>query len=210
MTTTERILDAAINIVIGDGIDALSYRTIAERLDMEHDDIVAVYPVFERLLGALLIKVMSTITMTVIDNIDRDPRGGLPSRIFGYSIAAIYENAAARALYLGDPVALSRVMRALDGLVILPELSVHPRFLVALQERGMARDDLDPNTVSAVLDVVGAGISLAAPEQQLDAVTAGLITLLERGVDTDVEDTTPGKQLFFQFVEPLVGDAAHR
>jgi hypothetical protein len=44
---------------------------------------------------------------------------------------------------------------------------------------------------------------MSAPGQQLDAVTSGLVTLLERGVDAEVSDTTPGKLVFAQYAATL-------
>jgi AcrR family transcriptional regulator len=207
--THDDVLDAAAAIVVGDGADALGYARIAQHLDVTFDDVTALYPLFEELLAALLTRETGDLVRIIADNVDRDPRGGLPSRIFGYALGAIYEHPVARALYLADPGGLERIMRAIDGVAPVPDLTIHPELLPALQRAGMVRLDVDAEAIAAVVSVLGSGIAMSAPGQQLDAVASGLISMLERGVDADVTDTTPGKLVFARYAATLaVG--AHR
>ncbi|HTN58519.1 MAG TPA: hypothetical protein VL043_09650 [Protaetiibacter sp.] len=207
--THDDVLDAAAAIVVGDGADALGYARIAQHLDVTFDDVTALYPLFEELLAALLTRETGDLVRIIADNVDRDPRGGLPSRIFGYALGAIYEHPVARALYLADPGGLERIMRAIDGVARVPDLTIHPELLPALQRAGMVRLDVDAEAIAAVVSVLGSGIAMSAPGQQLDAVASGLISMLERGVDADVTDTTPGKLVFARYAATLaVG--AHR
>jgi len=206
----EQILEAAADITIGDGVEALGYGTIAERLGLARADVTSVYPVFEDLLADLLTRETAELSRIIVDNVERDPRGGLPSRIFGYALGAVYEHPFARALYLSDPAGLNSIMRAVDGVSIVPDLSVHPELMGALQDAGMVRADVDPATVTAVISVLGSGVAMSAPGQQLDNVAAGLVMLLERAVDADVADTTPGKNVFFRYAESLVAASLPR
>lgn len=207
--TRDDVLDAAAAIVVGDGADALGYARIAQHLDVTFDDVTALYPLFEELLAALLTRETGDLARIIADNVDRDPRGGLPSRIFGYALGAVYEHPVARALYLADPGGLERIMRAIDGVARVPDLTIHPELMPALQRAGMVRLDVDAEAIAAVVSVLGSGIAMSAPGQQLDAVASGLISMLERGVDADVTDTTPGKLVFARYAATLaVG--AHR
>lgn len=206
----ERILDASAEIVIGDGIDTLGYGTIAQRIGLTPDDVIAVFPVLEQLIAALFTREAAELARIIVDHVDRDPRGGLPSRIFGYALGAIYEHPMARALYLSDPVALNRIMRAIDGVSLVPDLTIHPELLPALRSAGMMRADVDPEAIAAVISTLGSGVSMSAPGQRIDAVAAGLVLMLERGVDADVDDTTPGKTVFAEFAESLAVDPLPR
>jgi AcrR family transcriptional regulator len=201
--THDDVLDAAAAIVVGDGADALGYARIAQHLDVTFDDVTTLYPLFEELLAALLTRETGDLVRIIADNVDRDPRGGLPSRIFGYALGAIYEHPVARALYLADPGGLERIMRAIDGVARVPDLTIHPELLPALQRAGMVRLDVDAEAIAAVVSVLGSGIAMSAPGQQLDAVASGLISMLERGVDADVTDTTPGKLVFARYAATL-------
>jgi AcrR family transcriptional regulator len=207
--THDDVLDAAAAIVVGDGADALGYARIAQHLDVTFDDVTTLYPLFEELLAALLTRETGDLVRIIADNVDRDPRGGLPSRIFGYALGAIYEHPVARALYLADPGGLERIMRAIDGVARVPDLTIHPELLPALQRAGMVRLDVDAEAIAAVVSVLGSGIAMSAPGQQLDAVASGLISMLERGVDADVTDTTPGKLVFARYAATLAV-RAHR
>jgi AcrR family transcriptional regulator len=207
--THDDVLDAAAAIVVGDGADALGYARIAQHLDVTFDDVTTLYPLFEELLAALLTRETGDLVRIIADNVDRDPRGGLPSRIFGYALGAIYEHPVARALYLADPGGLERIMRAIDGVARVPDLTIHPELMPALQRAGMVRLDVDAEAIAAVVSVLGSGIAMSAPGQQLDAVASGLISMLERGVDADVTDTTPGKLVFARYAATLAV-RAHR
>jgi hypothetical protein len=207
--THDDVLDAAAAIVVGDGADALGYARIAQHLDVTFDDVTTLYPLFEELLAALLTRETGDLVRIIADNVDRDPRGGLPSRIFGYALGAIYEHPVARALYLADPEGLERIMRVIDGVARVPDLTIHPQLLPDLQRAGMVRLDVDAYAIAAVVSVLGSGIAMSAPGQQLDAVASGLISMLERGVDADVTDTTPGKLVFARYAATLAV-RAHR
>jgi hypothetical protein len=45
-----------------------------------------------------------------------------------------------------------------------------------------------------------AGVALIAPGTDVDAATAALSLLLERGVDADVSDTEAGKRALFEML----------
>ncbi len=199
--TAEQILDTASRIVIGDGVEALSYGTIAQRLETDTAAVQRIFPVFEGLLASLLTRETRELLHVIADNVERDPRGGLPSRIFGYALVGVFEHPFARALYLDDPAALNRIMRAIDGVAPVPDLTIHPELLPALQDAGMIRPDADPHAIAAVISVLGSGIAMSAPGQLIDVVADGLRMLLERSVDADVVDTTPGKQVFAHYAE---------
>lgn len=203
-----RILDAAAEIVIGDGVDALGYGTLAERLGVSRDTVRAAFPVFEQLIESFLGRMTASLAHVVVDNVGRDPRGGLPSRIYGYAVSAIYEAPLARALYFTDPAGLVRLMRAADGVSTMPDLSIHPTLLPRLQEVGMARPDIDPTAIASVIRAVGSGISMSAPGQDLGNIATGLTLLLERTVDADVVDTMPGKEVLYACAGAIMGEEA--
>jgi len=71
---------------------------------------------------------------------------------------------------------------------------------------GVVRRDVDSAALSAVISSVSAGAALQAPDGALDDIIDGLGMLLERSVDTELEDTTAGKAVFFQFAASLGND----
>jgi AcrR family transcriptional regulator len=198
--TRDRILDAASDIVVNDGVAALSARAIASRADLDEAEIEELYATHEALLMDLMNREYAGIRRIVADNIERDPAGGLLSRIFRYSLGALHERPLARALYLQDPQSLNQIIRATHDTEFYPSLGADRPFLESLQRAGMIRDDVDVAALTSFLSAYMAGVALIAPGTDVDAATAALSLLLERGVDADVSDTEAGKRALFEML----------
>jgi AcrR family transcriptional regulator len=204
------LLDAAGDLVIEDGFDALTLAAIATRTGRTADDVLAAYGSLQDLMVALLNREFSRMWRVIADNIDRDPRGGLLSRIYRYTLTGVYERPLARALYLMDRDGLHTILRASYGFSYIPRLGVRADFIVRMQEAGMVRADVDARALSALLSAVSAGAALTAPDSELDQVNEGLAYLLECGADADVVDTGPGKAVFMEYATSLAApDGRH-
>jgi AcrR family transcriptional regulator len=167
------------------------------------DDILSQFGSLENLLVAMLNREFTAMWTQLLDDIERDPRGGLLSRIFRYTLPAIYERPLVRALYLVDPDGLNTIMRATNGFSYVPQFNLRAEFIRRMQEVGMVRAEVNPNELSAVLTAVSAGTALTAPHEQLDDINAGLSALLARAVDADVDDTSAGKVAFVEYALSL-------
>lgn len=196
----DRILDAASDIVINDGIDAATTRAIASRAGMDVAEVDEVYTSSEHLLMDLLNREYQGVRRIVADNVERDPAGGLLSRIFHYSLGALHERPLTRALYLQDPESLNRIIRATHDTEFFPRVGADHEFLAELQRVGMIRADVDIDDLEAFLSSYMAGAALSAGQADINATTAALVLLLERGVDAAVADTEPGKRALFDLL----------
>lgn len=199
------VMDATSDLVIEDGFDAVSISQIARRSGIADADILALFGSLQDLLVSVLNREYGQMLRVILDNIERDPRGGLVSRIYLYTLTAVYERPLARALYLMDRDGLNRIMRASHGFAYVPELGVRAAFIDRMKEAGMVRPEVSSEHVSAVLSAVSAGAALMAPHSDLDRITEGLAFLLERGVDADITDTSAGKAAFIEYATSLVG-----
>lgn len=195
-----RALEAASDLVVNDGIDAVTFRSIAQRARLAEDDLADRYPTPEHLLAELIDHETQGIRRTAADQLERDPAGGLLSRIVRYSLGAMHERPLARALYLLDPESLNRIVRVTHGTDSFPRFSPDIEFLRAMREVGMIRADVDLGDLAAFLAAYMAGTAISTTENP-DAVVSGVVLLLERGVDADVDDTEPGKRAFFDLVD---------
>lgn len=202
---SDRLLDVAVDLIIDDGFDAISISRIAAEAGVDDDDLLSTFGSLEDLLVRMLNREFTSMWKVVVENIDRDPRGGLLSQIYRYTLTAVYERPLARALYLMDRDGLNTIMRATHGFAYIPEFGVRAGFIERMQEVGMVRRDVDPGQLSALLSAVSAGAALTAPHSELDRVNEGLFMLLQRGVDMDVTDTSPGKVAYVDFAMSLVG-----
>ncbi|MEO8528328.1 MAG: helix-turn-helix domain-containing protein [Pseudolysinimonas sp.] len=198
------MLDTAAQLITEDGFDAVSLSRIATEVGVDDDDVLTEFGSLEDLLVAMLNREFSRMWAVIVDNIDRDPRGGFLSQIYRYTLTAVYERPLARALYLMDRDGLNTIMRATHGFAYIPEFGVRAGFIERMQDVGMVRRDVNPEELSALLSAVCAGAALTAPNSELDKVSEGLLMLLERGADTDVTDTSPGKAAYVEFAMSLV------
>ena len=199
------VLDEAADAFVNDGFDALSFRHVASRLDVDVDDIEEFFDSVEQLLISVLNREYGRMFRSLVDNIERDPLGGRLSRIYRYVLSAVYERPLAKALYLTDRDGLNRIMRATHGFSYIPQLSVRSDFIDRMKDAGVVREDVDSAAISAVISSVSAGAALQAPNGELDDIIEGLGTLLERGVDTDRTDTSAAKAAFFEYAAGLAG-----
>lgn len=199
MTSSDRLLDAAAHLVVEDGFEALSLSRIALQADVSTDEVLAEFGSLENLLVSMLNREVVALWRSLLDHLERDPRGGLLSRIYRYTLPAVYERPLVRTLYLTDRDGLNTIMRSTHGFAYVPHFGLRPELIVRLQEAGMVRPDVDPKSLAALLATVSAGTSLTAPHAQLDDINKGLFDLLSTAVDADVEDTTPGKLVFLEY-----------
>lgn len=200
------VLDAASDVFVNDGFDAMSFRHIARVLDVDEVELTELFESLETLLVSMLNREYTGMFHAIVDDIERDPLGGRLSRIYRYVLSAVYERPLARSLYLMDRDGLHRIMRVTHGFAYIPQLSIRAEFIDRMKAAGAARPDVDSGAISAVISAASAGTALLAPDQPLSDVVDGLAQLLERGVDTDDPDTSRGKAEFFAYASSLAGD----
>lgn len=196
------ILDRAADMVVHDGIDSITLRGIASRTGTTSDRLLELFGSVEQMLVEMLNREYASMYAGIIDNIDRDPRGGLLSRIYFYTLTGVYERPLASALYVTDPAALNRIMRTVHGLQYQPSTGIRTAFIERMVEVGMVRD-VDPRTVSAMITTFSAGLAITAPNDDFDLVVKGIEYVLAELVDAAVTDTTPGKIAFSEYASTL-------
>ncbi|HWH98562.1 MAG TPA: helix-turn-helix domain-containing protein, partial [Pseudolysinimonas sp.] len=204
------LLDAASHLVIEDGFDAVSIAQIAVRAVVSEDQVLAHFGSLEDLFVALLNREFTVLGTDILDDIDRDPRGGLLSHIYRYTLTGVYKRPLMHALYLADRDGLNTIMRSTHSFNYIPDFGVRAVFIERMKEVGMVRPEVDAERLSAVLSAVSAGAALTAPNSQLDLVNEGLFHLLNRAVDAEVVDTSPGKAAFVEYAMSLGGRGANR
>ncbi len=204
----DAVLDVAADAYVNDGLDALSLRHIASRLGVEPGAVVALVGSVEQLIVSMLTREYDGMFRAIVDNIERDPLGGRLSRIYRYVLSAVYERPLARALYLLDRESLDRIIRTTRGFAYVPRLDVPAVFIDRMKEAGVVRTDIDSAAVTAVISSVSAGAALQSADAELDDIITGLGTLLERGADTDITDTSAGKKVFLEYAASVAEDAA--
>ena len=199
----ETVLDAASDIIQNDGYAAVTLSSIALRAGVALEEVEALFPTANDAMVAMLNREFHGMYGLIVQNIERDPRGGLLSRMYTYILSAVYERPLAKMLFVIDREALNSIMRNSSSYTYTPTVGIRGELIEALQQAGMVRPDVDARQVSSILSATSAGLALTAPHDDLGLIIDGLSTLLSRGVDAAVDDTTPGKAVFFDWATKL-------
>lgn len=199
----DRVLDAAASIIVSGDFALADLESIARQAGTSEAELLQLFDDREQLLVAMLNREYTAMYASILDNIERDPRGGLLSRIYMYTLTAVYERPLAKALYTTDRETLNSMMRSSHGFAYVPKMGVRAGFIEDMQAAGMVRRDVDAPALSYVLSTFSAGLALTAPHDDLDAVISGICDLLSRAADADVVDTRPGKVAFYDYATSL-------
>lgn len=202
-TDVDRILTACADVLMAEGYDAVTIPAIAARAGLSQAEVVELFESPGDALVAMLNREFTAMYASIVDHIERDPRGGLLSRIYLYILAGIYERPLSKTLFVIDRDALNRIMRHSHSFRYVPQVGIRGEMIERLQAAGMVRRDIDASMVSSVLSVCSAGLALTAPHDDLDTIIRGISDLLARGVDANVDDTTPGKRVFYDWATSL-------
>lgn len=203
VTDIDVILDAASDILTNDGYAAVTLGSIASHCGSSVDEVSDIFPTANDALVAMLNREFRGMYGLIVQNIERDPRGGLLSRMYTYILSAVYERPLAKTLFVIDRDALASIMRNSHSFSYTPTIGVRGELIAALQDVGMVRTDVDARMISSVLSACSAGLALTAPHDELDLIIDGLSTMLARAVDADVTDTSPGKAVFYDWATKL-------
>ncbi len=204
LSIVDAVLDAAADLITNDGYSAVTHASIASRSGLTVEEVSEAFPTANDALVAMLNREFQGMYGNIVENIERDPRGGLLSRMYTYILSSVYERPLAKTLFVIDREALNSIMRNAHSFVYVPNVGIRSELIEGLQEAGMVRADVDAPMVSSVLSTCSAGLALTAPHDNLDLSIDGLSMLISRGVDADVDDTSPGKAVFFDWATSLV------
>ena len=197
------VLDVAANIVVHGGFETLTLTSLASECGETEADLVELFGTIDEALVLMLNREFMGVYVSIVDHIERDPRGGLLSRIYYYTLAAVYERPLAKVLYTVDPVAMNSIMRSANSFGYIPGVGIRAELIERMQVAGLAKRDVDARTVSHMITIFSAGLALSAPHEDLDRIVRGVSDVLARVVDIEVADTTAGKTAFYEWAMSL-------
>lgn len=194
------VLDAAVDIVVNDGFESVTVGTLASRSGMDRERVLELVVTVEHALLLMLERERAEISKIVLDNVERDPLGGLLSRIFYYTLTAVYERPVHRALYLTDPESLRGLVRVLDRFELAPSIAVRIDFIQQLIDVGMIRPGTDAGLLSGMLSTFSAGLTITSPREDYDLVVKAIELVLVTMFDAAPRETSAGKNAFRTWV----------
>ncbi len=199
----DQLLDAASDIVLSGGFQGSTIETLAKRAGVTPSEILALFDSLDDVYVSMLNREFSMMYSVILDNVERDPLGGLLSRLWFYTLSSVYERPLARALYTTDRSTLNAIMRHAHGFNYIPSVESRSVMIEEMQRAGTVRRDIDAPMLSNFLTTYAAGLALTAPHGDLDLMIRGVCELLRRGVDADVSDTEPGKRAYYDYATRL-------
>jgi AcrR family transcriptional regulator len=200
-------MDAATRILLADGFDAVTIPSIARAARAPRKGVAELFATPDDALVAVLNREFGGMYGSIVDQIERDPRGGLLSRIQLYMVSVVYERPLARVLFMIDRNALNQVMRHTHAFRYVPDVATRADLIHRLQEVGMVRPDVDAMTLAHMLGTWSAGLALTAPHLDLDLAVRGMSDLIARTADTNPPDTSEGKRVFYSWATDLTRPA---
>jgi AcrR family transcriptional regulator len=210
LSESARLLDSAADIVANGGFETLTLASLADVAGVRVETANELFGTLEQALVLMLNREFTGIYVSMVDHIERDPDGGRLSRIYYYTLAAVYERPLARSLYTVDREAMNTIMRSANSFRYIPGVGIRADLIETMQRVGMVRRDVDAGTVSHMLTIFSAGLALTAPHEDLDRIVRGVTDLLAQVVDEEgIIDTAPGKAAFFEWALSLTNTEPH-
>ena len=199
----DSVLTSAEHVFLENGIVDDFVPQVAEHSDVPADTILSLYSQPLDLPVAMLNREFTRMYQGILANIERDPRGGLLSRMYTYVFTEVYERPVARTLYMIDRTALHSLMVHQHAKNYVPSGEIQVDLVQTLQDAGMVRSTVEPELVSSAITVMSGGLALTAPHENLGEIVESLMSMLGFAFDAEVEDTTLGKKAFYSWATSL-------
>lgn len=197
------LLTQAEQVFLEEGVSETNNHLIAKRSGVPLASILELYPNPLDLQVAMLNREFTRMYQGILSDIERDPQGGLLSRMYTYIFTQVYERPVARTLYMIDRSALHDLMSHQHAQNYVPSLAIQFELMENLHEAGMLKPDIDLEVASSAITVISGGLALTAPHANLGEIVGVLMGMLGQAFDADVPDTTPGKHLFYAWATSL-------
>jgi AcrR family transcriptional regulator len=185
--TDQRILDAAMQLIVRFGFDKTTINDIARGAKIAKSTLYLRYKTRDELLRALLAREARAYVEDWLRRVLADPDGGTLSGLYRNALLALRENAFIMALYGRDQRVLGSLLQRpeMQGLVA-QRMAISRVFLEQMQAAGMVRADVDIHTVAYVLNSLQYGFlkihEIIPPEQAppLHEAVAVVAEMLDR------------------------------
>jgi len=206
-TQTQRVLDAAADLIVRYGFDKTTMEDIARGAGLSKAARYLIWASKSQLLDALVVYQMKRLLQDFQARMEADPDGGQLPRLYRHALLALQANPLMAALYtrdarmLGDFVARQDVTRYTSRMLLSAEA------IAQMQAAGLVQADLSPQVITYVLSIIAVGfihiqaIVPTADAPPLDAVADAGSHLMQHGLAGQAADSTIGKQTLSALVE---------
>lgn len=202
---TPVILDAAAGLVAQHGYADVRMEDVAARAGVAKGVLYLRFSGKDALLVAIVRRELALAARRTAELVAADAQGGLLSRLFVHSVAALRSRPALLRFYRDDPAPVGRLVRdraddhrprALLGATLLREL----------QSAGTVAASLDADVLAANLTVWSRGLVTRVHGDDVETLVFGMADLVARAADVPGADPAPGVAAVLRFVDALVAD----
>lgn len=173
----ERILDATLELVLRFGYDKTTVQEIATLAGVSKGSIYLDFRSKEDLFESLLVRESLRHAQRWLQCVEEDPRGGTIGGLYKATLRSKRASPLIQALLQRNPDTMGSYLRSKDSLFAsATSKTLRAEFVVAMQEAGVMVDDVAPDLVAAVMDMIGFGL-------------VGLVELRPAASMPDVDET---------------------
>ncbi|WP_420112668.1 TetR/AcrR family transcriptional regulator [Pseudactinotalea sp.] len=194
---TTGILSAAAEVAAEVGFGRITMDDIARHARVAKGVLYLRFPSKDDLISATVVQEVQFAALVTLSSVRDDPRGGLLSRQFEHSIAALRSRPALQRLYRDGAASLGRSAaheppesRTLLG----------ADYIVQLQRCGMVRSTLDSKALAQNLSLWTTALLARAAHLDVERLIRGMGEVVAAAVDAEPDDTTAGKKCFADLV----------
>lgn len=173
----QRILDAAIKLIVHYGYDKTTVSDIAREAGVSKGAVYLHWPSKDDLFTALLLREIQLFAVEWMEMIEQDPKGGTLQGMYLHSLTVMLKRPMLKALMTQDRRILGDFMRRQDRSLLKRRNIMSAEFIRLMQEAGVVRADLDADLAAYLLACLRLGMIYI--EEMLDA---DQIPSLERAV----------------------------
>lgn len=166
-----RILDATADLIIRYGYDKMSMNDIAAAAGISKGAIYLHFASKDELFEAIFYREFRVYAARWYEGIMANPQGGTIGGIYQAVLYAVNSNPFITAVVKKDPRVLGNYLHKPDNLFAnMTAPGLLDEMVVALQEAGVIRRDLDPLLITHLMDMISYGLVGLPDQKAADAI----------------------------------------
>jgi TetR/AcrR family acrAB operon transcriptional repressor len=205
-----RILDAAVKLIIRYGFDKTTVSDIAEEAGVSKGAVYLHWSSKDDLFEAMLWRESANYMDQWMERINADPEGGKLPQMYRHALLLIAESPLIQALMTRDKKVFGDYIRRGKTYLVNQRYGLGKEFISLLQSAGLVRADLDPGVITYVMNCFSYGMVLideAIPGNEAPPVDQSIAFVTEMLMKTVVpeggSDSEAGKRILAQLVEAV-------
>ena len=153
----DQILDAAAAVIIRLGYDKTSMSDIADEAGTSRGTVYLYFKGKEELFEALVYREWMRYAEIWLDFIEADPRGGTVGGFYRATLRAMNQRPLVASMMRRDRRVIGGYLRKPDNLFAFVQSSSSSDLIRALQAAGAVRQDVDPQVIGHIIDMLSYG-----------------------------------------------------